>query len=89
MNPRPIKHYAGVAALLLLLLMLTIGLSYLNLGSWNTPIAMFISVAKALLILLFFMQACKVNAPTFLFVIAGFIWLSIMFALAMSDFLTR
>ncbi|MEP6822699.1 MAG: cytochrome C oxidase subunit IV family protein [Chthoniobacterales bacterium] len=79
--------FAGIA--LLVLLALTIGAAYLQLGPLNTPVAMIISAVKAALILLFFMHVRYSRSKLWLFVGAGFFWLTIMFALALSDYLTR
>lgn len=77
----------GVA--LLGLLALTIGAAYVNLGPFNTAVAMLISLAKGALILLFFMHV-RYNKPImWVFAGAGFFWLGIMLVLALSDYLTR
>ena len=52
----PVKTYLKVWAALLGLLALTIGVSFLQLGRLNLPIAMLIAVAKASLIVLVFMH---------------------------------
>lgn len=76
-------------AALLGLLALTVGAAYLNLGPLNTIVAMSISAAKAALILLIFMQL-RYNQPSiWIFAAAGFFWLAIMMALALSDYVTR
>lgn len=79
--------FAGIA--LLVLLALTIAVAYVRLGPLNTPVAMMISLLKAAIILLFFMHVRYSRPVLWLFVGAGFFWLSIMFALALSDYLTR
>jgi cytochrome c oxidase subunit 4 len=79
--------FTGIA--LLVLLGLTIGAAYLDLGSLNTAVAMSISLAKGALIILFFMHVRYSRAILWLFVGAGFFWLGIMLVLAMSDYLTR
>jgi cytochrome c oxidase subunit 4 len=76
-------------AALLALLALTIGAAYFNLGPFNTIVAMTISVAKATLILLFFMQLRYSRPSVWIFAAAGFFWLLIMMALALSDYVTR
>ena len=74
---------------LLALLALTIGAAFLNLGPFNTVVAMGISLAKMALILLVFMDIRKRGKLVWLALGTGFFWLAIMFALAMSDFMTR
>ncbi len=74
---------------LLALLALTIAVAYINLGPLNTVVAMAISGAKAALILLFFMQLRYSKPSVWIFAAAGFFWLAIMIAMALSDYLTR
>ena len=83
------RHYAWIAGLLLGLLGLTVGAAYINLGPLNTPTAMAISIAKAVLILLYFMHLRHQRGLVRLAAVAGFFWLGIMLTLAMSDFLSR
>jgi len=74
---------------LLILLGLTIGAAHINLGPLNTVVALAISVAKAALIILFFMHIRYSKPLMWLCAGAGFFWLGIMIVLAMSDYLTR
>lgn len=89
MNAPTPRTYSLVGIGLLVLLALTIGAAYLQLGPLNTPVAMLISLLKAALILLFFMHVRYSRPVLWVFVGAGFFWLAIMFALALSDYLTR
>lgn len=84
-----IKPYVQVTAALFVLLVLTVGAAYVNLGPFNTPVAMLISLVKAVLIILFFMHVRRADPLIQLFVVAGFFWLGIMLTLTLSDFLTR
>ena len=74
---------------LLALLALTIGAAYIDLGPWNFPLAMAIAAAKATLILLFFMHVKFSRTLTSVFATAGFLWLAILIALTMNDYLSR
>jgi len=85
----PIKTYLQVAGTLFGLLVLTVAAAYVNLGPFNTVAAMTVSLAKAALIVLFFMHVRRANPLIQLFVVAGFFWLGIMLTLTLSDFLTR
>lgn len=87
-SPSPFTYLLTGFALLVLLA-LTIGAAYLQLGPLNTPVAMLISLLKGGLILLFFMHVRYSRPLLWPFVGAGFFWLAIMFALALSDYLTR
>jgi len=91
MNPRitPPKTYVLIWAGLLFLLLLTLGIAQVNLGSLNIVAALTIAVTKMLLVILFFMHVRYSTRLTWLFVAAGFIWLLIMIDLTLSDYLTR
>jgi cytochrome c oxidase subunit 4 len=74
---------------LLVFLALTILIAHVNLGPFNTVVALGISVAKATLIILFFMHLRYSKPIVWVFAFAGFFWLAIMLSLALSDYLTR
>jgi cytochrome c oxidase subunit 4 len=86
----PRKTYFVVWAILMSLMVLTAALSRVNLGDWSTVIALAIAAIKALLVLLFFMhlryEDYKITAVV---LFAGFFWLSILFVLSLTDYLTR
>jgi cytochrome c oxidase subunit 4 len=84
-----IKPYVLVTAALFTMLVITVSVAYINLGSFNTVVAMLISLGKGALIVFFFMHVRGANSMLKLFVAAGFFWLGIMMTLALSDFLTR
>jgi len=50
------RAYAGVFAALLLLTVVTVLVSYVDLGLWNAIVALLIASAKASLVALFFMH---------------------------------
>jgi len=81
--------YYWVSAALMLLLAATVAAAQLNLGAWNTPIALGIATAKAALIMLFFMHLRFTSAPIRVFALGGFVWLLILQALIMTDYLAR
>ena len=86
----PRKTYFIVWIALMSLMALTAFLSTINLGDWSTVVALVIAAAKALLVLLFFMhlryEDYKITAVV---LFAGFFWLSILFVLSLTDYLTR
>jgi cytochrome c oxidase subunit 4 len=83
------KEYVWITAALLGLLALTVGVAYVNLGAFNTTVAMLIAVAKGTLIVLFFMHVLRASSLIRLFVCAGFFWLALLIGLTLSDFLYR
>jgi cytochrome c oxidase subunit 4 len=78
-----------VAAALLALLALTVGLSALPLGRLSFPAALTIAGAKALLVAYFFMELGQgVDAVRF-FASAGLVWLALLLAGTLADLATR
>jgi len=85
----PQKSYYRIFMALILLLVISIAVSYVHLGEWNVVAAVSIAVIKAVLIILYFMHVRHSSHLVWVFVGAGFFWLGIMFALTFSDYLTR
>jgi cytochrome c oxidase subunit 4 len=83
------KLYFGIWGVLMGLLVLTWGVSEVDLGQWNIVAAMSIAILKMMLVLLFFMHVKYSSRLTWIYVAAGFFWLLIMITLTMSDYLTR
>jgi len=81
--------YLFVWVSLLILLAITIGVSYVHLGWLNPVAAVSIAVIKAVIIILYFMHVRYSPKLVWIFVAAGFFWLAILFTLSMSDYLTR
>ena len=63
--------------------------STIDLGIWNTPIALAIAAAKAVLVILFFMHVIHSSRLTWVVVIGSFLWLGVLFVLTFADYLTR
>ena len=85
----PPKIYVRSFALLMVLLVLTVGANFINLGPFNVAAAMAISVAKALIIILFFMEVRYSKPLVWLFASAGFVWLVLLLIFIQSDYRTR
>jgi cytochrome c oxidase subunit 4 len=85
----PTKIYVAIIGSLMALLAITIGVAYIDLGEFNLAAAMTIAVAKAVLIVTFFMHLRHGRKLTWVFAGAGFFWLAIMLVLVMSDYATR
>lgn len=85
----PVSTYLKVFAALAVLLVVTVLAAELNLGFFNTPIAMAIALAKAALIVLYFMHVRNSPPLVRVFAAGGFLWLLIMFSFTFSDVLTR
>jgi cytochrome c oxidase subunit IV len=85
----PVKVYVGVFLALIALTLLTTGVAYIDLGAWNTVVALAIAVAKMLLVVLFFMHVKYNRGLTRIIIIGAFFWLGIMMCFSLSDELTR
>ena len=73
----------------MILTALTVWVANYDLKQWNAVVALTIAVIKGLLVVLYFMHVRYSSRLTMVFVAAGFIWLIIMVALTLSDYLTR
>ena len=58
-------------------------------GHWGVALAVVIAVAKALLIMFYFMHLKSDPSRPTLFAAAGFVWLAILMVLTFCDFATR
>ena len=83
------RTYLTTFAILMALLALTVGANFVNLGPFNVAVAMLIAVAKAALIILFFMEVRYSHPMVWLFAAAGFLWLVLMLVMMLSDYTTR
>jgi cytochrome c oxidase subunit 4 len=84
------KIYIVVWGALMVLMILTAGLSRINLGEWSTVVALAIAAIKALLVVLFFMHVrYESQKMAWVFVVAGFFWLAILLSLTMTDYASR
>jgi cytochrome c oxidase subunit 4 len=81
--------YYRVFGVLLGLTLLTVGVAFLDLEPLNTVIALTIAVAKALLVLLFFMHLRHSSGLTWIFVVAGVGWLVLLIGFTLTDYRTR
>jgi len=85
----PVRTYITVGIALLALLVLTVVAAEIDLGPWNTVIALTIAACKALLVILFFMDVRHSDRITWVYVLVGFFWLALLFSLTFGDYLTR
>jgi cytochrome c oxidase subunit 4 len=85
----PLSTYIIVFLALAAGTILTVVASRLDLGMWNTPIALAIAGVKAALVILFFMHVIYSTRLTWVVVIASFVWLGVLFVLTFADYLTR
>ncbi len=85
----PQATYYTVFGILVVLTLLTVGVSFLELGPWHTVAGLTIALAKAALVVLFFMHMLYSSRLTWLVLGASLFWLGILFVLTLSDYLSR
>lgn len=85
----PVKTYVTIWATLIVFTVTTALVSEIELGPWNIVVALGIAFTKATLVIMFFMHLKWSNPLTKLFFVAGLLWLIILFALILSDYLSR
>ena len=81
--------YYAIFGTLMVLTAVTVGVAFVNLGSFNFPVAIGIAITKATLVILFFMHAKYSSTLTKLFVGTAFFFLFILLGLTMTDYLSR
>jgi cytochrome c oxidase subunit 4 len=81
--------YIAVFVGLLALTATTVAVAGIPLGLWHTPVALAIAIAKATLVVLFFMHALHSNRLTWIVIGGAILWLGIMLALTLADFVSR
>ena len=85
----PLKTYVTVFAGLIGLTLLTTGVAFIDLGAFNTVVALAIAFCKMLLVILFFMHLRHSGGLVRLALLAGFFWLALLIGLTMSDYRSR
>ncbi len=85
----PIGTCVAVFAGLILLTAITIGAAFLDLWVFNTPIALTIASAKALLVMLYFMELRVSPKLIWVFVGTGILWFLILGGPTLADYISR
>jgi cytochrome c oxidase subunit 4 len=85
----PVRLYVAVFAALMVLTAVTVAAAFVDLGFLNTFVALTIAVTKATLVVLYFMHVRYSTPLVKVTVVAGLVWLGILFALGLSDYLSR
>lgn len=83
------KTYLATFVALLVLLALTVGISYVDLGSFHLAAGMGISLMKTVLIAVFFMHLKTASGLIRLSAAAGAVLLLILLGLTFADYVTR
>ena len=82
-------NYLAVFGGLVVLTLLTVGLSFVELHQWHAWLGLAIASAKAALVILFFMHVLHSHRLIWSVIIAALLWLGILMVLTLADNLTR
>ncbi len=85
----PRSVYFGIFGALMVLTALTVGAAFVDLGFLNIVVALGIAVAKATLVVLFFMHLKYSPKLTWIVLGSGLFWLAILLGMLMLDYSSR
>ncbi|MGE0814615.1 MAG: cytochrome C oxidase subunit IV family protein [Vicinamibacterales bacterium] len=85
----PLSTYLSIFAALMVLTALTVGVAFINLGSFNPVMALGIAVVKASLVILFFMHVKYSSRLTKLTVVLSLFFVAILIFETLMDYATR
>ncbi len=83
------RTYVAIFLALMVLTGVTVGVAYVDLGPFNTLVALLIAFTKMMLVVLYFMHVRYSSRLTWAVVGAGFFWLALLLLLTLSDYVTR
>jgi cytochrome c oxidase subunit IV len=84
------KLYYAIWITLMCLTVITAAVSFVDLGRFNTVIALVIATFKALLVVLFFMHVKYTSEKlTKIVIVSAIFWLLLLLVLSMADYATR
>ena len=81
----PIQTYLKVFGALMFLTVLTVAVTYIDLGSFNVVLAMLIAIIKSTLVLLFFMHLYYDNKTNLMFFLASILFMIIFITFTYFD----
>jgi len=84
-----VRAYVVVYVILIVLVALTTGLSFVDLSPYSASVALAIAATKAVLVILYFMHVRTSSRVVQVAVVVGFYWLALLFAGSLGDLLTR
>jgi cytochrome c oxidase subunit 4 len=86
----PVRTYISIWLALLVLTGLTAGVAFVNLGPFNTVVALVIATLKALLVVLIFMHVKYASDRlTKVVLVSALFWLFLLLGLSLADYTTR
>ncbi len=84
-----IKSYLAIFFALMVLTAITVWVSFIDLGYFNTFVALGVACIKAFLVIAFFMHVNHSEKLIWLFIGIGVYWLGIMLLFTFADYATR
>lgn len=87
--PNPMKAVLATGGALLTLWVASFALSYVSLGAWALPVALAIAAAKALFVVLVFMELLRESLSIKMTILAAVALLLTLIALMVADIATR
>lgn len=85
----PVKTYLAVTGALFVLTVVTVGISYIDLGGWNAVVAVAVASVKVTLVATFFMHLKYDNRINLFIFLIGITFVSMFIILTMFDTLRR
>jgi len=85
----PLSTYITIFSALMILTALTVGVAFLDLGSFNPVVALGVACIKATLVILYFMHVKYSSRLTKLTVVLSIFFVAILFAQTLMDYATR
>lgn len=85
----PVKTYLAVFSALMVFTAITVAAAFVDLGALNNVVMLGVAIAKATLVVLFFMHVKYGTRMIHIVAAGGFLWLLLLFGLTMQDYLSR
>lgn len=85
----PVRLYMAIFGALIVGTILTVVVAKFDFGVMNNVIMLTIAIAKALLVVLYFMHVRWSSRLTWVVAASGFFWLLILFVFTMADYMSR
>jgi cytochrome c oxidase subunit 4 len=85
----PVKTYLAVFASLMVFTLITVAVAFVDLGPLNNVVMLGIAIAKAVLVVLFFMHVKYATRMIPLVAASGFFFLLILFGITIADYMSR
>src|SRR5215216_5602576 len=85
----PLRLYFGIITTLFVLTFATVWTAHMDLGPWNTIVALLIAITKATLVVLIFMHVLWSKKIVWIMLGAAIVWFLILITFTMQDYVSR